>query len=335
MAHRDPPVGCYLAARWYNPGVEYWSSSDSQEVLLSKPPHEALFIAGRQQVEASFQHLRPVDTAYRRYLPEATRLHWLSSIYGYRFLVLPAPVVAPRQDLAPQLQAAVQAAGPVWLADDDLPACRKLFDDDSGCFLKKIALPLEVASTTRGRRPGQGRLNLIEVIYDTRRAHRSLQARRHSAKRNAVSVAELGYLIDALAYEVRAVGYLTGYAPASWAGAGKRTLVDSLNTVLAVHQAICGRWAYRRNPQYARFMRRAAATRQATLRKFPDEGFRDWLERELRSRNARKLIAKPEGKEASRYPSWQSASLPLPFDRARAAERSGRQRAIAAQPSER
>lgn len=335
MAHRDPPVGCYLAARWYNPGVEYWSSSDSQELLLSKPPHEALFIAGQQQVEASFLHLRPVGDAYRQYLPEATRLHWLSLTYGYRFLVLPAPVVAPKQDLAPQVQAAVQAAGPVWLADDDLSACRKLFDDDSGCFLRKVALPLEVAATSRGCRPGHGRLHLIEVRYDTRRARRSLQARKHSAKRNAVYVAELGYLIDALAYEVRAAGYLTGYAPASWAGAGKRALVDSLNTVLAVHQAICGRGAFRRNPQYARFMRRAAATRQATLRKFSNEGFQAWLERELRSRTARKLIAKPEKKEASRYPRWQSECLPLPFDQARAAERSRRQRAIADQPSKR
>jgi hypothetical protein len=128
------------------------------------------------------------------------------------------------------------------------------------------------------------------------------------------------------------VGHLTGYAPTSWGRAGKRALIDSLNTVLAAHQAICGPGAYRRNPQYARFMRRAAATRQATLRKFPDEGFRAWLERELRSRIVRKLIVQPEGKEASRYSSWQWEGLPLPFDRARAAEDNRRQRKTAGTP---
>jgi hypothetical protein len=216
-----------------DPDVEYWSSSDSQELLLSKPPHETLFIDGKGQVEASFLHLRPVHDAHRRYLPEATRLHWLPTSFGYRFLVLPAPIVAAERNLAEEVQAAVQAAGPVWLADDDLPACRKLFDDDSGCFLKKIALPLEAASQRCGSRGRCSRLALIEVRYDPRRARRSLQVRSNPVQRNAVGVSELCYLVDALALEARAAGYLTGYAPISWARAGKRALIDSLNTALA------------------------------------------------------------------------------------------------------
>jgi hypothetical protein len=51
-----------------------------------------------------------------------------------------------------------------------------------------------------------------------------------------------------------------------------------------VHQAICGRWAYRRNPQYLRFVQHARATQRVTLRKFRDRGFQVWLQRELRSR---------------------------------------------------
>ncbi len=44
-------------------GYHYRCTSDSQELLLSKPPHETLFIDGKEQVEASFQFLRPVDDA--------------------------------------------------------------------------------------------------------------------------------------------------------------------------------------------------------------------------------------------------------------------------------
>jgi hypothetical protein len=334
VTNREPPVGCYVAERCADPDAEYWCSSDSQELLLSKPPHETLFIDGKEQVEASFQLLRPVDAAYRCYLPEATRLHWVSVIYGYRFLVLPAPVVAAERDLVPQIQAAVRAAGPIWLADDDLSACRKLFADDSGCSLKRIALPLDKAAQLCGC-PRHGKLHLIEVRYDPCRARRCLQARQHASKRGAVSVKELGYLISDLAREARSAGYLTAYAPLSSPRVGKRLLIQHLNTVLAVHQAICGPGAYRRNPQYVSFMRRAAATRQATLRKFADEGFCAWLERELRSRTVRRLLDKSAKKVGNRCQRWQWKGLPLPFDRARAAEQARRQRATAAQPSQR
>ena len=71
-------------------------------------------------------------------------------------------------------------------------------------------------------------------------ARRSLHARRYLAKRDAVSVAEVCDLIYALAAEARSVGNLTRYSPTSWCRAGVQTLIESLNSVLAVHQAICG-----------------------------------------------------------------------------------------------
>jgi hypothetical protein len=74
MVPSDKTVGCYLAERAHEPEVEYWRSSTSQQELLSKPPHEAVFLDGPEQVVAYFQQLRPVPDAYRRYLPDASRV---------------------------------------------------------------------------------------------------------------------------------------------------------------------------------------------------------------------------------------------------------------------
>ena len=121
MAQSDKTVGCFLAKRLYEPDVGYWRSSTSQEELLSKPPHEAVFIDGPEQVAAYFQQLRPVPDPYRQYLPDASRLDKLPSYGGYGLLVLPMPVVSAEEGLTEQVQAAVRAAGPVWLAGTDVP----------------------------------------------------------------------------------------------------------------------------------------------------------------------------------------------------------------------
>ena len=135
-------------------------------------------------------------------------------------------------------------------------------------------------------------------------------------------MAELCQLIDALAAEASRTGRLTGYSPPSWSRAGVQTLVDSLNAVLAVHRTFCGRWAYRENLQYVRFVQHARATQRATLRKFQDEGFRAWLQQELRSRAARRAVATAGESGVGRCPKWQSSCLRLPFDQAQAAEKS-------------
>jgi len=67
----------WLAKRLHDPEVEYWRSGTSHQELLFKPPHEAVFIDGPEQVVAYFQQLRPVPDAYRRYLPDASRVDWL------------------------------------------------------------------------------------------------------------------------------------------------------------------------------------------------------------------------------------------------------------------
>lgn len=74
MVPSDKIVGCYLAERLHEPEVEYWRSSTRHQELLSKPPHEAVFIDGPEQVVAYFQQLRPVPDPYRRYLPNASRV---------------------------------------------------------------------------------------------------------------------------------------------------------------------------------------------------------------------------------------------------------------------
>ena len=71
-----------LAKRLHEPDVECWRSSTCQQELLSKPPHEAVFIDGPEQVEAYFQQLRPVADAYRRNLPDASRMDRLPSCGG-------------------------------------------------------------------------------------------------------------------------------------------------------------------------------------------------------------------------------------------------------------
>jgi hypothetical protein len=318
MAQSD--VGCYLAGRLCEPNVEYWRSSTSQQELLSKPPHHAVFIDGQEQVEAYFLQSRPMSDAYRRYLPNFSRLDWLQKKDGYDFLILPVPVVPANPDFAEQVQAATQAAGPVWLADTDVQHCRGMFRAEDGYFLQLRSLPLEAAH--RSSRWRSHKQEYVEVRYAPRSARRSLHARKNLAKRDAVSVAELCQLIDALAVEARSFGWLTGYSPTSWRRAGVQTLVGSLNAVLAVHQTICGRWAYRENQQYLRFVRHARATQQATLRKFRDQGFRAWLQRELRSRAVRHAIARAGMTDVGHCPKWKPSCLRLPFDEAQTAEKS-------------
>jgi hypothetical protein len=321
MAQSEQTVGCYLATRLHEPNVEYWRSSTSQQELLSKPPHDAVFIDGQEQVEAYFLQSRPVSDAYRRYLPNFSRLDWLQKKDGYDFLILPVPVVSAEADLAEQVQAATQAAGPVWLAGTDIQHCRRLFRAEDGYFLQLRTLPVHVVNrSSRWRSHKEG---YVEVRYAPSSARRSLYARRNLAKRDVVSVKGLCDLIEALADEIRSAGRLTGYRPTSWHHAGMQTLVESLNAVLAVHRAICGRWAYRENLQYVRFVQHAKTTRAATLRKFRDEGFRAWLQRELRSRAARRAVAAAGESGVGRYPTWQSSCLRLPFDEAQAAENRG------------
>jgi len=98
-------VGCYLAERLHEPEAEYWRSSTSQQELLSKPPLEAVFIDGPEQVVAYFQQLRPVPDAYRRYLPDASRVDRLPSYGGYGLIVLPVPLVSAEEGLTQQVQA--------------------------------------------------------------------------------------------------------------------------------------------------------------------------------------------------------------------------------------
>ena len=322
MAQSEQTVGCYLAGRLHEPRVEYWRSSTSQQELLSKPPHEAVFIDGEEQVEAYFLQSRPVSDAYRRYLPNASRLDWLQRRDGYGFLISPVPVVLISADIAQMVQAAAQAAGPVWLAGADLQQCRGLFRAEDGYFLQLRTLPLAVSRRSYFSHEKSHKEEYVEVRYAPRSARRSLHARRNLAKRDAVSVAELCRLIDALAEEARRTGRLTGYSPTSWHRAGVQTLVDSLNEVLAVHRTFCGRWAYRENLQYVRFVQHVRATQRATLRKFQDEGFRAWLQRELRSRAARRAVAAAGESGVGRCPTWQSSCLRLPFDEAQAAEKS-------------
>jgi len=241
MAQSEQTVGCYLAKRLFEPAVEFWRSSTCQQELLDRPPHEAVFLDGAEQVEAYFQQLRPAPDAYRQYLPDVSRLDWLQRNNSYGFLILPVPVVSAEDCLTEQVQAAAQAAGPVWLADADLQHCRGMFRAEEGYFLQLRTLPLDVARRSRW----QGhKADYVEVRYAPGSARRSLHARRYLAKRDAISVAEVCDLIDALAAEARSVGNLTRYSPTSWCRAGVQTLIESLNSVLAVHQAICGRGAY-------------------------------------------------------------------------------------------
>jgi len=104
MVPSDKTVGCYLAERAHEPEVEYWRSSTSQQELLSKPPHEAVFIDGPEQVVAYFQQLRPVPDAYRRYLPDASHVDQLPSYGGYGLLVLPVPLVSAEEGLTGQVE---------------------------------------------------------------------------------------------------------------------------------------------------------------------------------------------------------------------------------------
>ncbi|MCY2990728.1 MAG: hypothetical protein NTY19_23045 [Planctomycetota bacterium] len=314
MAQSDRTVGCYLAERLYEPDVEYWKSSTSQEELLSKPPHEAVFIDGPEQVDAYFQQLRPVPDAYRQYLPDASRLDRLPSYGGYGLLVLPVPVIPAEAGLAEQIQAAVRVAGPVWLTGAVVQHCRALFPAEDGYYVSLRILPLDLERRRHRSRWESHKEEYVEVRYAPLSARRSLHARRHLAKRDAISVAELCHLIDALADEARSIGRLTGYRPTSWSRAGIQTLVHSLNAVLAVHRTICGRWAYRQNPQYLRFVQHARATQRVTLRKFRDQGFRAWLQRELRSRAVKSITTRAGKNDVSHRPSWRTSYLPLPFD---------------------
>ena len=199
MAQSEQTVGCYLAKRLFEPAVEFWRSSTCQQELLDRPPHEAVFLDGAEQVEAYFQQLRPVPDAYRQYLPDVSRLDWLQRNNSYGFLILPVPVVSVEDCLTEQVQAAAQAAGPVWLADADLQHCRGTFPAEEGYFLQLRTLPLDVAHRSRRSRWQGHKAEYVEVSFAPRSARRSLHARSYLAKRDAISVAELCDLIDALA----------------------------------------------------------------------------------------------------------------------------------------
>ena len=83
------------------------------------------------------QQLRPVADAYRRYLPDASRMDRLPSYGGYGLLVLPVPLVSAEEGLTEQVQAAVRVAGPVWLAGaEEDTKTRRRGDTESGAGRK-------------------------------------------------------------------------------------------------------------------------------------------------------------------------------------------------------
>ena len=172
--------------------------------------HEAVFIDGPEQAVAWFQQLRPVPNACRWYVPDASRVDRLPSYGGYGLLVLPAPLVSAEAGLTEQVQAAVQAAGPVWLVGMDVPHCRTLFPAEDGYFVQRRTVPLDMEHGRRRSRWQSNKEEYVEVRYAPHSAKRSQHARRHLARRDAVSVMELCQLIDALADEARSAGHLTG-----------------------------------------------------------------------------------------------------------------------------
>jgi len=104
----------------------------------------------------------------------------------------------------------VQAAGPVWLADADLPHSRTLFPAEDGYFVQRRTVPLDTEHRRRRSRCESHKEGYVEVRYAPQSARRSLHARRHLAQRDAVSVTEVCHLIDALADEARSADHLTG-----------------------------------------------------------------------------------------------------------------------------
>ena len=206
--------------------MEYWRSSTSQQELLSKPPHEAVFIDGPEQVEAYFQQLRPVPDAYRRYLPDASRLDWLPRYGGYGLLDLAGAGGLGRSKTSrSRSRPPCRQLGRCGWRTRTCQHCRGLFPAEDGYFVQLRTLPLDVAHRRRRSRWRSHKEEYVEVRYAPRSARRSLHARRNLAKRDAVSVAELCQLIDALADEARSAGHLTGYRPTSWPRAGVQTLV--------------------------------------------------------------------------------------------------------------
>jgi hypothetical protein len=138
-----------------------------------------VFIDGPEQVEAYFQQLRPVPDAYRQYLPDASRLDKLPGCGGYGLLVLPIPVVSAEEECTEQVQAAVRAAGPVWLAgtvedtetrrrgDTESGAGRKIGGKRTGesagagmtsfchaCFCQTLCNPFRVGDWRASANPG-------------------------------------------------------------------------------------------------------------------------------------------------------------------------------------
>ena len=322
MAQSEKTVGCYLAERLHEPDVEYWRSSTSQQELLSKPPHEAVFIDGPEQVVPTSSNCAlcpmrtggtcPTPPAWTGCQATAVTVFWSCRCLWSR------PKKGSRSRSKPRCRRLGRCG---WRARTCHTAAR--------CFRPRTATSFSggrcrwtLEHRRRRSRWESHKEEYVEVRYAPRSARRSLHARRHLAKQDAVSVTELCHLIDALADEARSAGHLTGYRPTSWPRAGVQTLLWSLNAVLAVHRTICGRWAYRQNPQYLRFVQHARATQRVTLRKFRDQGFRAWLQRELRSRAVKRTAATAGTNHVGHCPSWRTSSLRLPFDAAQAAEAS-------------
>ena len=103
--------------------------------------------------------------AYRRYLPDASRVDRLPSYGGYGLLVLPVPLVSAEEGLTEQVQAAVQAAGPVWLAGMDVPHCRTLFPAEDGYFVQQRTVPLDTEHRRRRSRWESRKEEYVEVRY--------------------------------------------------------------------------------------------------------------------------------------------------------------------------
>jgi len=223
------------------------------------------------------------------------------------------PVVATAVDNL-EIAAIVKNCGPLQVTSCTRDELMQDFPPEDGFFVEEAHEFIGTERPSYGYRSEKRKNTTCILRYEPGRARRVVAARDNAIKRDALLLEELKSFNEVLSGNINysLIGYRWGGSRGVAAGASTMpAAVLTCNFMLARHNLVFKKHAYRETRAYMQLIRRVADTWAATKQKWSAyPGFIAWLELEMRSAIGRKIVA--DVKRVNREEAKQDTARPSP-----------------------
>jgi hypothetical protein len=267
--------------------------------VLTGPPHAVQLVLERKHPlePAYMQYAHQAGLSHVRYIPPHKESWNSNNYFSPRFWIF-HEVYCDCRDYQ-ILEDVVQEVGSVIVGDQKLADTKEDFDSAEGYFVEHI-----VRQWLGSNNPGWGRkkrsryddnfVDWCRIYYDEAKGRRVANMMKGVRKvNNALMKDDLERFVKHLASDVSSsyngFGYRNeGVEPTCYRMDG---CVDDLDRVLGLHAMFYGRYAYRHSSWYDRLILKVHGSKEQTFKKWKHwPVFLEWLERELRCREAKRII---------------------------------------------